>query len=306
MKSLISLDKKTIAGIITSDFPQFEIKSIKLIENGWDNIVAEINSQYIFRFLKNLGESKYRNIGKDFNREIKLLNYLQGKTSLAIPNIEFIGKTITYTGYKKIPGGDLTNKVYSSLTKRQKDKLIFDLANFLREIHDSLSIKQAGKMGFISEDLRSYSKMVKRILPKKITNPKIQRFIKETCTEYDSMIKVNTKSVFLYNDLHTENMAFDYKGKRLNGIFDFSDVMIGDINMDFYPLYKFDPYLMKAVVEKYQFLTGLRLNLRRMVIYGRINEICDLAEFINQPESRIYKKVMRYIQKWEKEMDIFK
>ena len=101
-------------------------------------------------------------------------------------------------------------------------------------------------------------------------------------------------------------MAFDVATKKLNGVFDFGDVIIGDINMDFYGLYKFDPYFMKDVAEKYQELTNRKLNLRRMVIYGRINELSDLAELIDQPESIVYKNAMMRIEKWSKEMDLFR
>ena len=306
MKKISRFDSKTIKNTILNDFPDFKIKTIKLIENGWDNVVAEINGQYIFRFLKDPGDSNYRGIGKDFNREIELLDYLQDKISVVIPKVEFIGKTLNYTGYKKISGMDLTKKVFYLLNKQKKEKLIFDLANFLREVHSSLSINQARKMGFEDEDPKSYSNMIKRILLKKIISPDISDFVKETLKEYEIMVQKKAKLVFLYNDLHTENMAFDYKTKKLNGIFDFSDAMIGDINLDFSPLYKFDPYFMKAVVEKYQDLTGRKLNLRHMIIYERINELCDLAEFINKPSSKVYKQVMMRIKKWKKEINIFK
>ncbi len=305
MKTVSALNSKIAKRIISTDFSDFKISTVKIIDNGWDNIVAEVNNRYIFRFLRDPGSSAYRAIGKDFNREIKLLQYLQNKVTLPIPKIEFVGKTCAYSGYKKIPGQALTKKVYDSLSSRQKAQLVFDLANFLMEIHNKPSVARARRMGFVDEDLKSYSGLIKKILLKRLTDPQILDFITSTCQEYDQMIKEKFKPVFLYNDLHTENMAFDPKSKKLNGIFDFSDAMIGDINRDFNPLYKFDPFFMKAVAEKYMALTGRKLNLRRMVIYGRINELCDLAELIDQPESKVYKQIMTRINKWRKEIDIF-
>lgn len=305
MKVIPKFDLRTVRDVIAGDFPDVKIESIKLIENGWDNVVAEINKLFIFRFPKNFDGSEYRGIGKNFDREIKILNFLNGKISLAIPKIEFIGKTFAYTGYKKIPGDDLTQEVFGSLNEKQKEKLIFDLANFLREIHNAIGIEEARAMGVDDANPMFYFDLIKDKLPRKINDPRVFDFIDRMCGECEEMTKEKTETVFLYNDLHTENMAFDAEAKKLNGIFDFGDTMIGDINMDFSPLYRFDPYFMKAVAENYQKLTNRTLNLRRMIVYGRINELSDLTEFIDQPESAVYKNVMNRIKKWRLEMDLF-
>ncbi len=308
MKIIPKFDLETIQSIIAGDFPNLQIETVKIIES-WDNVVAEINSRYIFRFPKDADVSKYRGMGKSFDREISILNYLKDKITLEIPKIEFLGKTFTYMGYKKIPGNDLTQEIFDSLNSEQKEKLIFDLANFLQEIHNALSVKDARKMSVEDENslnLLSYLNTAKKILQQKIDDQQIVNFTNKTCDEYEKMLEEKTELVFLYNDLHTENIAFDYVAKRLNGVFDFGDVLIGDVNMDLYPLYKFDPYFMKDVAEKYQQLTGRKLSLRRMVIYGRINELCDLVEFINIPESTVYKNAIMRIKKWNSEMEMFK
>ena len=80
---------------------------------------------------------------------------------------------------------------------------------------------------------------------------------------------------------------------------------MGDVHMDFCHLYKFDPYFMKAVAEKYGELTGRKVSLRRMVLYGRITELADLAELIDQPESKVYKNAIMRMEKWRGEMGLF-
>jgi hypothetical protein len=111
--------------------------------------------------------------------------------------------------------------------------------------------------------------------------------------------------VCLYNDLHNENIAFDYKLKKINWIFDFSDILIWDINMDFLSFYYFDTEFMEQIVYKYQELSWIKLNLRHIVIFARIEEISDLAEFIDKKDSEIYKEAILKINKWLKEIDIF-
>lgn len=306
MKVIPKFDLDTIQATIAGDFPDLKIEKVTLIDNGWDNVVVEINKNIIFRFPKDNNFTFYKNEKASFNTEVKILDTLNNKISLQIPKIEFLGKSFTYMGYRKILGGDLTHEIFDSLNSEQKEKLTFDLANFLREMHDAISPEEARKIGIKDEDSPSYTISIKSILPNKIDDESVLDFIEVTIKEYDGMIQEKVEFVFLYNDLHTENMAFDATAKKLNGVFDFGDIMIGDVNMDFYPLYKFDPYFMKAVAEKYQELTGRKLNLRRMVIYGRINELSDLAELIDQPESTVYKNAIMRIEKWNKELDLFR
>ena len=298
MKIIPNFELNTIQGVITTDFPDLKIEKITLVDNGWDNVVVEINDNIIFRFPKDNGVN--------FNTEVQVLNLLQGKISLQIPKIEFLGKLFTYMGYPKIQGSNLTSEIFNSLNSEQKQKLTFDLANFLQEIHGAILPYEAKKIGIEDENLPSYSRSIKLVLPNKISDKSVLDFMETTVKEYEGMTQEKVELVFLYNDLHTENMAFDATAKKLNGVFDFGDIMIGDVNMDFYPLYKFDPYFMKAVAEKYQELTSRKLNLRRMVIYGRINELSDLAELIDQPESTVYKNAVIRIKKWNLEMDLFK
>ena len=198
-----------------------------MIDNGWDNVVVEMNDELIFRFP--------RDAEIMFKTELEILELLQEKITLPIPHVQFLGKSYTY---------------------HTRDTLVLD-------------------------------------------------FAEQTVREYNAMTQEKTEYVVLYNDLHTENMAFDAGTGRLNGLVDFSDVTTGDINRDFSSLYRFDPSFMKAVAEKYQELTGRLLNPRRMVVYARINELCDLAEYVDKPQSEIHKNAVTRANKWSKEMDLF-
>jgi len=102
------------------------------------------------------------------------------------------------------------------------------------------------------------------------------------------------------------NIAFDMTSRKLHGVFDFGDVMIGDVNMDFYPLYQFNPNFMKAVAEKYQEIADRKLNLRKIVVYGRISKLTDFCQFIDQPQSAVYKNSLIRINQWIEGLNEFK
>lgn len=297
MRILPQFDTGTIQEVLHSDFPELPIDSIRLIENGWDNIVVEVNTDWIFRFPK---DAEFH-----FDVEQQLLTLFGKIVSLKIPKVEYVGKSYTYMGYRKIPGGDLTRELFDSMTTGERDQLIFDLANFLREIHSAISPSEARALGVEDEDLPSYATLVRSVLPQQIDDRTVKEFVDFVLQEYEQMIPASTEQVVLYNDLHTENMAFDAQAKVLRGVFDFGDVLIGDVNMDFYPLYKFDPYVMKAVAQRYEELTQRTLNMRRMAVYAWISELADLAQYIDQPDSAVYINAVNRIHRWNAERAIF-
>lgn len=279
-----------IKGIIQNDFPQIEIKSIKPITDGWDNFVVDVNDEYIFRFPKGY---EYK-----VNLEIKILAYLKDKISLPIPNIKFIGKSYLYTGYKKIQGEKLSREIIDSLSEEERTKLVYDLANFLNEFHGSFSVDKAKEMGIEEEDHFSYHNSINKKLVEKIGDGKLADFVKKTLKEYAQIIKSEDEILILYNDLHEDNMAFDAKEKKLNGIFDFGDVMIEDVNREFCYLFRLDPQFMEEVVREYEKISGRKIDTNRVILYAKINEMSDLAEYIDKPDSKVYKKTLATITKW--------
>jgi aminoglycoside 2''-phosphotransferase len=292
-KILNDFSLSRIKEIIQNDFPNIEIESISPIINGWDNFVVEVNREYIFRFPK---DYEYK-----VDLEIKILNFLKSKITLPIPSIEYIGKSYLYTGYKKIQGEKLSKETIKSLSKEDRAKLVLDIANFLNEFHTSFSVEEAKKMGIGEEDHFSYYNSINKKLVEKIGDERLANFIKETLEEYAQIKKSNDEIMVLYNDLHEDNIAFDIKAKGLNGIFDFGDVMIEDVNREFCYLFRLDPQFMEEVVEKYEELSGRKIDTKRVIIYAKINEMSDLAEYINKPNSNVYKKTLKNLNQWMKQ-----
>ena len=282
---------ESLQAIIEDDFPDFRIEQIKFFDESWDNVVLEINGQYIFRFPKDNEVN--------FFTEVDILERLRNKVTLAIPHIGFIGKSFTYSGYRKIPGSHMTHEIFDTLTSAEKERFISDLAQFLKEIHDSVSIEEAEAIGVPQEDPSSYVDLAETIFSSSFKEQSVLKIIRSTIERYKEMMVEQGEQVFLYNDLHTENMAFDLGEKKLNGIYDFGDVAMGDINRDFYPLYKFDPALMRAVMGKYASITNRKLSEERAAVYAAMNEVCDLAEFIDKPDTLVYQNAVKRLSLWD-------
>jgi aminoglycoside 2''-phosphotransferase len=303
MKFLKDLRLKNLIKTIQSDHPKLIIKNYRVINDGWDFLVLEVNHEYIFRFPRQMKSllSDYKTNTERMRMEINVLDNLKGKTSLTIPKVIFQGKKYAYFGYKKILGKKLTPKMIKSLDKRQYQKLICDLTNFLFQIHSSIDAQKAKKLKILRENYASYSNLIiaKILKPKKIKDKLTYNFITKIVLEYQTMIRDTKDEAFLYNDLHGDNMAFDTSRQKLNGVFDFSDVMFGDINLDFNPLCRFGLDFVKQILNEYSRVSGKKnLNVRKIFVYYLINGISDLASVIYKPKSKVYRNGLKEIKQW--------
>lgn len=285
---------------ISSVFPTFRIHSISRIEDGWDSIPFEINGQYIFKFPKDAdSEQKLR-------LESKVLNTLKGKITTRIPEIEFEGTKQPFIGYRKIQGVSLTTEIYSSLPSDRREQAAEDIAEFLYELHTVLSEESARKIGVPKQQEKSAAKLIEETIPAKIQDASVAEFSTMVLDAYGQILKQDSPQAVLHADLHVYNIAFDAKLGKLNGVFDFSDVTIGDVHRDFYSLYPDNRSLWQDVIRKYESRAGLSLDRHRIEIYAWINYLADLSELIESPESPAYQRAWRLIHEWIAEQNIRK
>jgi hypothetical protein len=263
---------------INSDYPNFKITSIKSLKAGWDNYVVEINKTYIFRFHKK----------GNFNleKEIKVLQGLKNKITLEIPNYEFIGKESVYVGYKKIIGGSLTPEIIKNLSSDKKEKLAHDLANFFDEFHRVWTIAEFKKIRDGRDDLSWQPEVIKKYSIKRLEDQILINIIKEFLIKEEKFDFKKAKLVVAYNDLHGNNVAFSQKEEKLTGIFDFSDVAINDVNIEFYRLFLLDPELAVMTIKKYEKLSGRRVSLERVFANAIICAAAIWGVYSKKPNSK--------------------
>ena len=280
-KDLTSTQIIKFGKVITKDYPDFIIKSIKPLKSGWDNFVLEINKTYIFRFPKK----------KDFklSKEIEILKALENKISLNIPVYEFIGTKTPYVGYRKIVGEPLSLNTLKNLSSKKRNMLARDIAKFFFEFHSSLPISKSKKFNLEvgSQDWRSL--VIKKKVIGKLKNKELSDFIEENLDRYLKFSNDKNSLVAAYNDLHGNNMAFDKKAGKLNGIFDFSDVAIEDIHREFCSLFSLDQKLTLDIIKQYEKLSGRIIDVNRVFTTAVICEASILGVFINKPNLKNYK-----------------
>lgn len=271
--------------IINLDYPDFKIESIKPLKSGWCNFAFEINKDYIFRFPKT----------DDVNLELedKILKILNNKTTLEIPVYRFFGKNQPYVGYKKIVGKPLTEDNLKLFTSVEKKTLANDLANFLYEFHSFLPVSKAKILKLKSDNHKWRPEVIQKYVIGKLSDNGISNFIEEHLNKYLEFIKDNSELVIAYNDLHQNNVAFDEKNRKLKGIFDFGDVAVEHISMEFYRLFSFDQKLTIDVIKYYEKISGRKIDIHRVFTSAVVSVAAMLGVYGGKKNSKKYKDTLK-------------
>lgn len=121
--------------LIRQYVPDFTVMSARLLEAGQFNHVLCVDDQWIFRFPK----SDY--VAQEVGREVNLLQRLQGKLPLPIPNPTYIAyhpdtHQLEFMGYAMLEGEPLWRDKFATLTDESiLDQLAEEIATFLKVLH---------------------------------------------------------------------------------------------------------------------------------------------------------------------------
>lgn len=244
-----------IKEIIESEFGLI-VHDIFVLGQGLDSIAYLVNCEYIFK------QSKHDEAKNNLNKEIQVLNYLNGKVTLQIPNIEYYSEEHGVCGYKEIKGDQLTPIIYKNMSDNEKDKLVQDIALFLREMH-SITLPNIDELELnVIDDYKSDYDALREIIYNKIPDSS-KEWIDDLYKRIfnDERISQYVKAL-CHNDLSCNHIII--QNNKAVGIIDFGDVAITDRDKDFI-------YLLEDSSEE----IGTEFGLRVLEYYNHPNK--DIA-----------------------------
>lgn len=218
----IDINREQVKKCITSQFPDLlPLKSIRLLDEGWDNRVFLVNECIIFRFPR-------RKIAVELLEcENKLLPQLQHRFVLQIPNPIYQGVPCAlypypFQGYyplKGISAEHVTEKVCNNSIER--------LGLFLKQLHsidESTAISLGAQVQLfdrteIDKALRTFTDRLNQVLDVgryPIDMQSIQQHLAQIQT-----IKLSSSRCLVHGDLHFKHLLFDQE--RLTGVIDWGD-----------------------------------------------------------------------------------
>ncbi len=201
------------------------VQSVIILGQGLDSVAYLVNNEYVFK------QSKHAGARINLRREVRVLNYLKGKTTLQIPDIEYYSEKYSVCGYKKIKGSRLTPDVYKNLSDDEKDMLAQDIALFLRELHSiALPAVDGLELDIVDDYCSDYAALRETVYDK--IPDKSKEYIKGLYKRVlnDERI-VQYVKVLCHNDLSCSHIIMQHN--RAVGVIDFGDAAITDRDRDF-------------------------------------------------------------------------
>jgi serine/threonine protein kinase len=253
--------------IFQKQFPHEKIITLEQKE-GTENYIIEINNTWICKV------PKRSELNANLAREASLLPRLQGKCKINIPIVEYYEPNIII--YRKIKGVELKLELFAILSQEQKDILTYDIAYFLYQFHNSLTIEKAQQLGFTKtnwpwfpEKLSEKAQYLEDLDLITIFQP----FIKE----YTEVRRSNTLVKLIHDDINPRNILID-ETYQLCGILDFTDVALDDPYFDLRMKYSSSAEFTEAIAKKYTQLATIKFDIKK--IYSMVQQQWQKAFYL--------------------------
>jgi aminoglycoside phosphotransferase (APT) family kinase protein len=117
--------------LIREQFPELELRSLRLLGEGWDNVVWLVDDEWVFHFPRRSA------VIAGIENELAVLPVLAPLLPLPIPNPTFVGGPSEefrwpFYGCPFLPGRELAD---AELSDEERRRLAAPLADFLRALH---------------------------------------------------------------------------------------------------------------------------------------------------------------------------
>lgn len=249
----------------------WDLTSVVLHPDGWENAVLETADGWMLRFP--------RDEDVDFEREIMVLDFLQERVLVRIPEIAWIGAKTRFAAYRKLTGATFDRSQYASATEAQREALASSLARFLASMHDSLTEAEEADLDIPLLDHEPTLELVVHEMGWLPASHRrhAERLIGQFATMWVGG-NVAGPLVLLHNDFHPGNMVFAEPIGELTGVWDFSNVQIGVPTFDFRYFDGAPRDLLERMAGHYQVLTQRPIDVRAAVVANRMENLFDILE----------------------------
>lgn len=272
-----------------------DAKQITVVEHGYDNIVGLVDETYAVRFPRNA--DTYRRS----QYEKSILQSITQPQELEIPKVldERSNPSCLITNF--LHGTHLSPKELNNLTPAQQEQFAKDIARFAYTLHKSLSVDEV--RGFrekleidkLDEDWGTYFQ--KQLSNINLPNAKQNEFVEHYYAEWKKY-DIQYNSVVIHDDLHADNLLFE--NGVLIGVLDFGDTSIGTPEQELRQLYRINETILKAAIETYSQLSGLKLRFEAARAWAVVQEMGSYVDRLST-ENKSHPSFIRacnHLNKW--------
>jgi aminoglycoside phosphotransferase (APT) family kinase protein len=240
--------------LLRTHFPALEFRDVRVVEDGWDSLVLDLDGEWIVRFPRRPEVERW------MEREIALLPELAARLPVEIPRLDLIARNgVVCVGYRKLAGSPA-----SKLGERAGE----DLGRFLSPLH-RFPVDRAHALGIPCFDPAAWRERFRnlcadfrgRVFPLLRSSER-----KRAETVFARVEELDFGPVLIHADLGPEHVLC--RDGRVVGVIDWSDARVGDAALDLaWCLNGTPPEVADAVARTYRVDAGLR---ERSLLYHRL------------------------------------
>jgi aminoglycoside 2''-phosphotransferase len=200
------------------------IHAYTLIDRGAENLIIDVDDEWIFRFPRH--PSHRDNLGK----RLDFLASFSKRSPLAIPEPAYV--TEHFVGYKKIPGTPLHPTQIERLRKDDKRQIAKQLGVFLAALHREHDERIDFYTGYLGKD---------RVGPRPCPSDFEQYLSATECRKLEARLQaiadnpLNTvqPTSVIHGDFYANNILWDRRKNIVTGIIDWGGMGLGIPAVDF-------------------------------------------------------------------------
>jgi aminoglycoside phosphotransferase (APT) family kinase protein len=220
-------------------FPQLGAHSVVAIEEGWDSLVLDVDSEWIVRV------PRREPVREILELEVRLLPELAPALPVPIPRFEHVADGVRAVAYRKLEGEpvDVSRARFGA-----------ELGRFLSALH-AFPVERARELGVAGHDRgwhAHYDEFAHGLLGRVggmlgDDRPRAEEMIS---AYLDEPANFTFEPRLIHADLAPEHVLA--RGEELTGVIDWSDTIIGDPGLDFaWALNRTPPDFGEAVLRTY-------------------------------------------------------
>lgn len=280
------------ASRIKQDFPNLEIKTIKILGEGWFNVAVLVNGELVFRM-----PGKHLLEPHETKTEIELLKSLDGKLPVAIPQPRYIAPDLSYFGYPLLKG---VLAIEVNLTNEEKEAYRRQWVEIVDTIQRTIPRSRAEALG-IQNIVGYYSQSIddtRRIHQIPGIGKEILDFAEETIKQVIPKNKPQVSWSVIHSDIHMLNTLVDEKDHKITGVLDWTGCRIGPLEVEF-SVWEWDKAgELEATAKVYEQKTGTKVNINEARMWRHIDELSDLVQAYETSDEKEFHGTKSQIERW--------
>lgn len=228
----ITIDEELVRSLLAEQFPELELRSVRILGEGFDNAVWLIDEECAFRFPR-------RAIAVPLvAREVAVLTRVAPLLPVAVPVPAFVGAESErfprpFFGHRVLPGSELAD---AHLTDSDRARVGMDVGRFLRTLHVPATRELVDARRTLPVDPNRRADMPFRV---RMTRERLDALPDLEPASLRSAERIlaaaeglapGPAQVLCHGDLHVRHVLVD-RGE-LTGVIDWGDVCVGDPSMD--------------------------------------------------------------------------